>query len=119
MLAAGAVHTTGVNVEGVVANVASITLTVSIIGAFITKSVKQSINDNIRIVVEEIIAKEVTPKFDEIHLGLSDLQKGQDRLKEITNAHAITIARLEGVQEGKRMVTAEAGITTRGNEKLQ
>jgi hypothetical protein len=45
-----------------------------------------------------VIARQVTPKLEEIETGLRD--------------HDNRIARLEGIQEGKRQAVAEANLKT-------
>lgn len=91
------VHTTGINYEGVLANVTSITVILGLFGAFIVRSIKRSIKDE----VASVIHSEVTPLLNEI--------KNELRL------HDTRIARLEGVEEGKRMANAAAGVTTNPN----
>ena len=103
MIDASTVHTTGVNVEGVLANVASLTVIIGAAGAVITRSLKRSITDNTKAVIEDVIAKEVTPRFLEIHTDLADL-------RATSNLHSTAIARLQGIQEGKRQVVAEASL---------
>lgn len=94
MFAVAAVHTTGVNWDGVVANVAAITVTISIIAAVITRSVKRSVREQISVV----ITRDVTPRLDAIATELRN--------------HDNRIARLEGMEEGKRQAIAAAGVTT-------
>jgi hypothetical protein len=89
-----AVHTTGVNWDGVLANVASITVVLSVFGAVIVKLMRNSIKDQITAVVRD----EVTPKLD--------------RLSDSISGHDTRIARLEGMEEGKRQAIAAAGVTT-------
>lgn len=89
-----AVHTTGVNWDVVLANVASISVLLSIFGALIVRMLRSSIKDQI----ESVISDKVTPKLDSIDHQL----KGHDT----------RIARLEGIEEGKRQAIAAAGVTT-------
>jgi len=88
------VHTTGVNIDGVLANVASITIIMGAFGALLLRAFKRSIKDEI----QDVIAKEVVPKLDEITLQL--------------RLHDTRIARLEGVEEGKKQAIAQAGVST-------
>lgn len=89
------VHTTGVNFDGVLANVASITVILGVFGAIVVRSIKRSIKDE----VADVIHSEVTPVLNEI----------KNELRE----HDTRIARLEGVEEGKRQAVAAAGVTTK------
>ena len=88
------VHTTGVNWDGVLANVASITIILGAFAAVIVRSIKRSIVET----VEGVISKKVTPVLESI----------QNELKQ----HDTRLARLEGVEEGKRQAVAQAGVTT-------
>lgn len=88
------VHTTGINWDGVLANVAAITIVFAAVGAVITKSVKRSVGDQ----VSGAITDQVVPRLEKISGQLSD--------------HDRRIARLEGVEEGKRQAIAAAGVTT-------
>ena len=94
MIIAGAVHTTGVNIEGVLANVASITVILGVFGAMLLRSFKRAIKDEIR----DVIASEVTPALNVI--------------KDELRSHDTRIARLEGVEQGKRYAVAAASVTT-------
>lgn len=94
MFADTVVHTTGVNWDGVLANVASITVILAAFGAFIVRSIRRSIKDE----VTGVIRDEVTPKLDTINVTLQ--------------RHDTRIARLEGVEEGRRQAVAAAGVTT-------
>lgn len=95
MIFAQVVHTTGVNLEGVLANVSSITVVLGVLGAFIIRSIKRSIKDE----VGDVIAKQVTPVLNEI--------------KDEIRVHDTRIARLEGVEDGRRQAVAAAGVTTK------
>jgi uncharacterized membrane-anchored protein YhcB (DUF1043 family) len=89
------VHTTGVNWDGVLANVASITVILGVFGALVVRSIKRSIKDE----VTSVIANEVSPKLDSIN---SQIQK-----------HDTRIARLEGMEEGRKQAVAQAGVSTK------
>lgn len=95
------VHTTGVNIDGVLANVASITVILGVFGAFVVRSIKRSIKDEI----SEVLHKEVMPVLDEI----------KDELRK----HDTRIARLEGVEEGKKQAVAMAGVTTKNPGEIK
>lgn len=88
------VHTTGVNLDGILANVASISVILGVFAAFIVRSIKRSIVDTVTAVID----KEVKPILDLIQRELKD--------------HDTRIARLEGVEEGKRQAVAAAGVST-------
>jgi predicted nucleic acid-binding protein len=88
------VHTTGVNWDGVLANVASITVILGVFGAVIIRSIKRSIKDE----VSDVVATQVTPLLTKIQARL--------------DGHDTRLARLEGVEEGKRQAIAQAGVTT-------
>jgi predicted nucleic acid-binding protein len=83
-----------VNLDGVLANVASITVILAAFAAVIVKSIKRSIKDEI----EKVVAEKVTPVLVRI----------QSRLDE----HDTRLARLEGVEEGKKQAIAQAGVST-------
>ena len=87
------VHTTGVNWDGVLANVASITIIMGAFGALLLRAFRRSIKDEIT----DVIEREVMPKLDEITIQL--------------RVHDTRIARLEGVEEGKRYAVDAAGVT--------
>lgn len=88
------VHTTGINLDGLLANIASIIVIIGAFTAVIVRQVKRSIKDEIT----EVIDTEVTPILKNI----------QSRLDE----HDTRIAHLEGVEEGKRYAVAAAGVST-------
>lgn len=90
------VHTTGINWQGVLANVSSITVILGVFSAVIARSVKRAIKDEIH----AVIATDVTPALSEIN--------------ETIRKHDTRIARLEGMEEGKRQAIAQAGVTTGG-----
>lgn len=95
MLDVTTVHTTGVNATGLIANVASITSIVAVLGAIGVHSVKRAVKDQITTVVEAIIAREITPQFNEI--------KETQRTHSVTlSEHAASIAYLTGVDEGRK-----------------
>lgn len=83
-------HTTGVNWQGVLANVASITIILAAFGALIVRNLKRSIHDEI----QSVIDVKVTPALDAI----------QSVLRE----HDTRIARMEGIEEGKKQAVAQA-----------
>lgn len=88
------VHTTGVNWQSIAVNASIIIGGVAIVGRVIVTSVRRSVGDQ----VADVIASQVTPRLDFIGETLTD--------------HAKRIARLEGVEEGKKQAIAAAGVTT-------
>ena len=90
---AQAVHTTGINWDAILANVASITVILGFFGAVLLRSFRRSIQESI----ERVITSEVTPKLNEIATTLRN--------------HDTRIARLEGMEEGKQQAIAQAGLT--------
>jgi hypothetical protein len=88
------VHTTGVNWDGVLANVASITVILGVFAAVVARNIKRAIKDEIR----SVISSDVTPALEKIN---TQIQK-----------HDTRIARLEGVEEGKKQAIAQAGVST-------
>ena len=96
MFAQVAVHTTGINYEAVLANVVAIIVIVGGISGLIVRSVNRSI----KAAVKSVVASEVTPVLNEI--------------KDELRSHDTRIARLEGVEEGKRYAVDAAGVTTKG-----
>ena len=93
MLSVLTVHTTGINWQGVLTNVASITIIVGAMLAFVVRTVKGSIKEQI----EAVIKTDVMPIRQEIETSLRD--------------HDTRIARLEGVEEGKKQAVAQAGVS--------
>ena len=78
------VHTTGVNVDGILANAAAVTIIVGAFFALINRSVRQGIREEIRNEIES----EVLPQLRSINLKL--------------NQHDTDIAWLKGLEEGRR-----------------
>lgn len=89
------VHTTGVNWDGVLANVASITVILGAFGALLLRAFKKSIKDEIA----SVIHSEVTPILTSIQARLDD--------------HDTRLARIEGIEEGKKQAIAAAGVSTK------
>lgn len=87
------VHTTGVNFDGVLANAVAIIVILSGFTTLIVKLVKSSIET----AVANVVAKEVTPVLTVIQ-------------KEL-RSHDTRIARLEGVEQGKRYAVDAAGVS--------
>lgn len=87
------VHTTGINVEGLLTTLASITILLGFFSTIIVRMLKRSIKDT----VEQVVAEKVTPVLVSIQAELKD--------------HDTRIARLEGIEEGKRQAIAAAGVT--------
>jgi hypothetical protein len=88
------VHTTGLNWDAVLANAASIIVILGAFGAIMVRVIKHSIKDQI----EEVIKTDVTPLLTVMEHEL--------------RVHDTRIARLEGVEEGKRQAIAAAGVTS-------
>ena len=95
------VHTTGVNLDGVLANVASITVIMGAFGALLLRAFRRSIKDEIQSVIEA----EVIPKLDSITEQL------QEHVSHLA-VHDSQLAHLEGIEEGKRMAATMANMTT-------
>lgn len=93
MLLAQAVHTTGINWQGLLANVASIAVVVTVIAGVLFRGVKRTIHDEVTAVIE----KDVKPVMEEMRKQLGK--------------HDTRIARLEGVEEGKRQAVRQASVT--------
>lgn len=91
-----AVHTTGVNWETVLANVASITVIIGAFGALVLRVLRRSIKDEIH----SVIASDVTPILNGIRTEIRD--------------HDTRIARMEGVEEGKRQAVAQTAVSQSG-----
>lgn len=91
-----AVHTTGVNLEGVLANVVAITVIISFIGAVVGWALKNAFKE----IVRATIRHEVTPLLTEIKDDLEGM--GEDIQGLDTR-----VARLEGVEAGKQFAMAE------------
>ena len=90
-----AVHTTGVNWDGVLANVASITVILGAFGALLLRAFRKSIKGEIAAVIHD----EITPILTKILARLDD--------------HDTRLARIEGIEEGKKQAIAAAGVTTK------
>lgn len=96
-------HTTGINPEGALATASAVVVLLTPVAILLSRSFKRSIKDAIRDEVKRIIADDVTPRFLHIDDSIALLQETQ-------NDHSVKIARLEGVQEGKRQVVTEARL---------
>jgi hypothetical protein len=88
------VHTTGINWDGLLANTASILVIVALFAGLIARSVNRSVTDSVR----KVITSDVTPTLERLEAALS--------------AHDTRIARLEGIEQGKRYALDAAGVTT-------
>ena len=80
------VHTTGVNIEGILANAVAVTIILTFFAGLIIWLIKRSISDAVR---EAMIPIE----------------------KRLDN-HDTRIARLEGMEQGKRDAVAAAGVSS-------
>jgi hypothetical protein len=92
------VHTSGINWDGILATVAALTVILTpiltVAGSMIVRSIKRATKDEITSVIDA----KVTPTLDEIR---RDLRR-----------HDTRIARLEGIDEGKRLAVAQAHTTS-------
>jgi hypothetical protein len=92
------VHTTGINVQGLLATVASLTIIVTAIVGFFARWLIKSFRTNVSEAVQAIIDAKVVPVLKEIHVTLSE--------------HDTRLARLEGIEQGKRQAFNQATLTT-------
>lgn len=88
------VHTTGVNIQGVLVTASAVTIMVGAIGAVLTRMFSRSVGTQI----DNAIDTKVTPKLDALTHSVSDLDR--------------RTTRLEGIDEGRRQAVAAAGVTT-------
>lgn len=96
---ADVVHTTGINIDGFLANCAAIVVIVGAFMALVTRTVRGSIRDEIQSVIE----REVSPRLDKIDERLNT----QDRRLD---GHDVALSRLQGIEEGKRQAVAQAAV---------
>jgi hypothetical protein len=94
MLAIQTVHTSGVNWDGILVNAGVITTLVSLIGGFFYKRVKNTYETATERIVERIMDKALAPILEELR------------------SHGERIAYLEGVDSGKKQMTAQAKLTS-------
>jgi hypothetical protein len=92
LIGAASVHTTGVNIEGILANTVALVVILTAFTTFIIKMV----NKSIKAAVVSVVTNEVTPVLKEIN----------DQLK----AHDTRIAKLEGIEVGRRYAVDAAGV---------
>ena len=95
------VHTTGINWQGLFANVASITVVIVTVGAVLARLVKRNVSDSVR----DVVTAEVKPVLDAI-------QNQLDNLDRRVNTHDMVLAHLSGVEDGKRLAIGQAGLHT-------
>lgn len=88
------VHTTGINVEGLLTTLASITVLLAFFSSIIIYLLKQSVKTT----VEAVVADKVTPVLNGIIARLDE--------------HDTRIAHLEGVEEGRKQAIAAASVRT-------
>lgn len=88
-----AVHTTGINLDAVLANAVAISVILGAGSTFVVRTVKRSITSAVGVAIDE----KVTPQLAEI---TGELRR-----------HDTRIAHLEGVEEGRRQAVAAAGVT--------
>lgn len=82
------VHTTGVNWDGVIANVGGITVVLVALFGLLARVMKTQL--------KEAVTTQVAPLFAEIQSQLQQIRSDVD-------SHSTAIARLEGFQEGRTM----------------
>lgn len=108
------VHTSGVNWTGVFANgsvmAVIITALAVVAGRTITRSLKSSVNDEIR----QVIKTEVSPLFEPIHDEIAKLHRRDSELAAIDGKQAERLARLEGVQEGQKIAAGRTAHEDNG-----
>lgn len=88
------VHTTGVNWDSIITLLSAIVAIFAVFSGIIVRAIRKSI----RAQVLDVVTAEIKPILTEI----------QNQLKR----HDTRIARLEGVEEGKKYAIAAAGVTT-------
>jgi hypothetical protein len=96
MLAIQTVHTIGVNWGSILAIGAEVIIIVSAVGALVVKLVNRGVKDQTEEVVKKVIREDVTPRFLQIDTSITELQTS-------SSAHDRAIAKLQGIQEGKRL----------------
>lgn len=89
------VHTTGINWDNVLVLTAAFVVILSFFGGILLRAFRKSIKDE----VAEVIHAEVTPLLDKIQGRLDD--------------HDTRLARMEGIEEGKKQAIAAAGVSTK------
>ena len=99
---ATAVHTTGINLEGLLTTLSSIVVIMAVFGGLMVRAINRSINDQTKKIVEDVIKERVEPVFQEFRTAIMNLEN-------MTTAHAVAIARLQGVNEGvKRQIGSQS-----------
>jgi len=88
------VHTTGVNWDGILANAAAVIVIFSAFGAIFLRAIKSAIKSEVTTVIDN----EILPKLNDIQVLIRN--------------HDTRIAKLEGVEEGKRYAVDAASVTT-------
>ena len=93
------------NYEGALATASAVVILLTPVVVLLARAFSRSLKDTIKHEVEGVVAREVTPRFIQINGSIKTLES-------ITAVHAIQIARLEGVQEGKAAAATQAGLTS-------
>jgi hypothetical protein len=88
------VHTTGVNWDAILVNASAVLVIVATFSGILNKVLSRSITDK----VKDVIKADVTPVLDQIQTSLRD--------------HDTRLARIEGIEEGKRQLTAQSKLTS-------
>ena len=96
------VHTTGVNLDGVLANVASITIILGSFLAIVVRSIKRSVKDQIT----DVIGTQVTPILEQ--------QASRTRLNATTTPASPA---WRASKKGKKYAVAAVGVTTVDHKK--
>jgi hypothetical protein len=82
------VHTTGVNWDGVLANVGSLTVILGVLFGLLSRMLRGQLRD--------AVEKQVAPLLAEIKIDLQAIKSEIDQ-------HSTAIARLEGFEQGRQM----------------
>ena len=91
------VHTSGINWDGVLGNAAATIVIIGTFAALIVRIIRRSIKDEIH----DVITSEIVPQI-----------KG---LSQRVDLHDTDIARLKGIEEGKALAVAQAGLPSSPN----
>lgn len=101
------VHTTGVNLEGVFATAASVTLMLGAIITALTWALKNANSAQIR----QVIKEEVLPQF-------AILRRELDEVRVSVTGLDTRVARLEGVEAGRRSILDQQARGRRTTDPL-
>ena len=98
------VHTTGINYQSLIAVGAEVRVIVAAFAGLIARSVRGSVRHEIH----EVLREDVTPALENIR-DEQRIQAGELKL------HDTRIAKLEGIEEGKRQAVAQAKLIHDGS----